>query len=207
MARRIIHLALFKEDQVDETSEALEALRGMGIVDQDISVISGTPFSEKMLGRPMSWTNVPLIGAAGAVVGFIAAAALNFGTPLLYPIRVGGMPLQTIPTSFIIFFELTMLGLLIATFLGVFIEMISPSFGPAGLRPAHHGWPHRRALLGSARAGPQAARGAYRPGCRDHSWSGDEKAMAVLKRLIIALSLAIVPLAARAADHLRYRQA
>ena len=135
MARRIIHLALFKEDQVDETAEALEALRGMGIVDQDISVISGTPFSEKMLGRPMSWTNVPLIGLGGAVVGFLAAAALNFGTPLLYPIRVGGMPLQTIPTSFIIFFELTMLGLLIATFLGVFIEMISPSFGPAGYDP------------------------------------------------------------------------
>ncbi len=135
MARRIIHLALFKEDQVDETAEALEALRGMGIVDRDISVISGTPFSEKMLGRPMTWTRVPIIAIAGAVVGFLVAAFLNFGTPLLYPIRVGGMALQTIPTSFVIFFELTMLGLLISTFIGVFVESISPSYGPAGYDP------------------------------------------------------------------------
>lgn len=135
MARRIIHLALFNEDQVDETAEALEALRGVGIVDKDISVISGTPFSEKMLGRPQSWTRVPIIAIGGAVVGFLTAAFLNFGTPLLYPIRVGGMALQTLPTSFVIFFELTMLGLLISTFLGVFVEMIAPSFGPAGYDP------------------------------------------------------------------------
>jgi hypothetical protein len=37
----------------------------------------------------------------------------------------------------VVIFELTMLGLLLSTFLGVFIEMISPTYGPAGLRPAH----------------------------------------------------------------------
>lgn len=135
MSRRIIHLALFEEDAIDEASEALATLRGMGVADRDISVISGTPFSEKMLGRPMSWTRVPIIGLAGALVGFVTALLLNFGTPLLYPIRVGGMAYQTVPTSFIIIFELTMLGLLISTFLGVLVEMLSPSFGPAGYDP------------------------------------------------------------------------
>jgi hypothetical protein len=128
----MVHLALFKEDQLDEASEAIQKLRELGLTDEDISVISGTPFSEKMLGRPMSWTRVPIIAISGAVVGFLTALFLNWGTPLLYPIRVGGMPYQTIPTSFVVFFELTMLGLLISTFLGVFVEMIAPSYGPQG---------------------------------------------------------------------------
>lgn len=132
MPRRIIHLALFEEEQLEEAAEAIQKLHELGVSDEDISVISGTPFSEKMLGRPMGWTRVPVIAISGAVVGFLTALFLNWGTPLLYPIRVGGMAYQTIPTSFVVFFELTMLGLLISTFLGVFVEMISPSFGPQG---------------------------------------------------------------------------
>ena len=132
MARNVIHLALFKEDQVNETAEAIEALHKMGIGDADISVISGMPYSEKILGRPQGWSRIAIIGLTGAVVGFLTALFLNFGTPLLYPIRVGGMAYQTVPTSFVIIFELTMLGLLISTFLGVFVETISPSSGPQG---------------------------------------------------------------------------
>jgi hypothetical protein len=132
MPKPIIHLALFNEEALEEVAHALDALRSMGISDRDISVISGVPFSEKMLGRPMSWTRVPLIAGVGAVVGFLTAAFLNFGTPLLYPIRVGDMSYQTIPTSIVLQFELTMLGMLISTFIGVFVETISPSFGPGG---------------------------------------------------------------------------
>jgi hypothetical protein len=44
-----------------------------------------------------------------------------------YPLTVGGMPLIPIPTTIVVIFELTMLGMLLATFFGVFIEMISPS--------------------------------------------------------------------------------
>jgi hypothetical protein len=135
MARNVVHLALFEEDQLDEAAEAIQKLRDLGIPDKDVTVISGTPFSEKMLGRPMAWTRVPAIALSGAVVGFLTALFLNFGTPLLYPIRVGGMAYQTLPTSFVIIFELTMLGLLISTFLGVFVETISPSYGPQGYDP------------------------------------------------------------------------
>ncbi len=135
MARNVVHLALFEEDQLDEAAEAIQKLHELGVHDRDISVISGTPFSEKMLGRPMGWTRVPAIAISGAVVGFLTALFLNWGTPLLYPIRVGGMAYQTIPTSFVVFFELTMLGLLISTFLGVFVETIAPSYGPPGYDP------------------------------------------------------------------------
>lgn len=132
MSNKIVHMALFQEEELTEVGEALDVLRGMGIRERDISVISGVPFSEKMLGRPMSWTRVPMIAGVGAVVGFLVAAFFNFGTPALYPIRVGGMAYQTIPTSIVLQFELTMLGMLISTFIGVFVETISPSFGPSG---------------------------------------------------------------------------
>lgn len=130
-----VHLALFKEDQLERAVEAIGRLRKLGISDHDISVLSGIPFSERILGRPMVWTRIALIGGAGAVVGFLTSVALNFGTPLQYGIRVGGMPFAAIPTSIVVTFELTMLGLLISTFLGVFVETISPSFGPRGYHP------------------------------------------------------------------------
>jgi len=135
MADDTVHLALFKEDQVDLAAEAVGTLHSLGIADSEITVISGIPYSEKILGRPMSWTRVGLIGLAGAVVGFIVSQLLNIGTVIQYPLRVGGMPYFPIPTAIVVTFELTMLGLLISTFLGVFIETISPSYGPSGYHP------------------------------------------------------------------------
>lgn len=132
MASGTVHLALFREDQLNEAAEAVSKLEELGIDHDDISVISGIPLSERVLGRPMAWTRVPQIAAAGAVAGFVVALALVFGTQVAYPIRVGAMPNAPIPTSIVVLFELTMLGMLISTFIGVLVETISPSFGPAG---------------------------------------------------------------------------
>lgn len=130
-----VHIVLFEEQKLEQATEAIARLRGLGIRDKDISVLSGVPFSDKILGRPMSWTRVPLIAMAGAGVGFLAALALIFGSVFFYPLRVGGMPYYPIPTSIPVIFELTMLGLLISTFIGVFIETISPTYGPKGYHP------------------------------------------------------------------------
>jgi hypothetical protein len=135
MAFGTVHLALFNENQIDEAAEAISQLRDLGIGDEDISVISGIPLSDRVLGRPMTWTRVPIIAGVGAIAGFIVAVLLVFGTQYFYPIRVGTMPSTPIPTSIVVIFELTMLGLLLSTFLGVFIEMISPTYGPAGYDP------------------------------------------------------------------------
>jgi hypothetical protein len=132
MAFGTVHLALFNENQVNEAAEAIAQLHSLGIGDEDISVISGIPLSDRVLGRPMTWTRVPIIAGVGALAGFVVAVLLVFGTQYFYPIRVGIMPSTPIPTSIVVIFELTMLGLLLSTFLGVFIEMISPTYGPAG---------------------------------------------------------------------------
>ncbi len=136
MADKAVRLALFREDQIDQAAEALSHLRKLGISDRDISVISGVPLSDRVLGRPISWTRITQIGAAGALVGFLVALALSLGTPYLYPLKVGRLAIFPIPTTIVVVFELTMLGLLISTFLGVLVETLTPSFGPSGYHPS-----------------------------------------------------------------------
>lgn len=135
MPKEPVHMAIFKEDRVDDAAEAVERLRGLGITDKDMTIISGIPYSEHILGRPVNWTSVGLIGLGGAVVGFLVALGLSFGTQSFYPIRVGNQPFWAIPTSIVVIFELTMLGLLISTFIGVFVETITPTYGPQGYHP------------------------------------------------------------------------
>jgi len=136
MNTKVVHMALFKEEQIDHAAESITRLRSMGVQDKDISVISGIPYSEKILDRPMRWSYVGRIALGGAIVGFLISLGLSFGTPMMYPLRVADLPIIfPIPTAVVVTFELTMLGLLISTFIGVFVETITPSFGPQGYHP------------------------------------------------------------------------
>ncbi|MFM8321879.1 MAG: quinol:electron acceptor oxidoreductase subunit ActD [Chloroflexota bacterium] len=133
MSEGTVHLALFTE--IDPAAEAIERLRKLGIADKEMTIVSGVPYLDKMLGRPVTWTRVPQIGIAGFLVGLAISLFLNFGTPALYPIRVGGMPIFSIPTSLVLIFEISMLGLIISTFLGVIWESTFPSWGPNVYHP------------------------------------------------------------------------
>jgi hypothetical protein len=133
MSEGTVHLALFRE--IDPANHALDKLRDLGIPDKEMTIISGVPYSEKMLGRPMSWTRVPQLAIAGFILGFVISLLLNFGTPYQYPIYVGGLPLFPIPTTIILTFEMSMLGLLLFTFLGVIWESTFPSLGPKEYHP------------------------------------------------------------------------
>ena len=121
--------------KIDHIAEALERLREFGIQEKDMSVISGYPISDEMLGRPMVWSNVPKIAMGGFIGAFIISIALNWGTPLLYPIHVGGQPLLPVPPTIILTFEISMLGLMLSTFLGVLWESLFPSYGPKIYHP------------------------------------------------------------------------
>ena len=134
-ADQVVHLALFKEEEIDQVSAAVSQLQEFEIQEKDISVLSGVPISEKILGRPMSWSRVPLFALAGAIAGLFAALALNIIPILQYQLIVGGQPPIAIPVMIVIVFELSMLGLMISTFIGVFVETISPSYGPSGYHP------------------------------------------------------------------------
>jgi hypothetical protein len=121
-------LALF--DDMDPAAEAVEKLRELGLTDSQINVISGVPVMERILGRPPHATNVPRLASAGAVAGLGVGFFLNYGTPIMYAIPVGGQPMLPIPPGMILLFEMMMLFMLLATFLGVFLDSYFPNYRP-----------------------------------------------------------------------------
>jgi len=121
-------LAVFED--IDPAADAIEKLHEMGITDENINVISGVPVMHRMLGRPHPWTNVSRLSMGGAAAGFLFGIFLNFGTPYLYNVSVGGQFFTPIPPGLIITFEMTMLFAMLATFLGVFLDSYFPNYRP-----------------------------------------------------------------------------
>lgn len=123
-------LAVFPD--LEPAANAIENLRSIGVHDDCMNVISGIPVTEAMLGRPHQWTNVPRIAMGGAVLGFGAGFFLAFISPYLYPypIQVSTQAYVPGPPSVVVLFELTMLGMLLSTFLGVFLDSFFPNYRP-----------------------------------------------------------------------------
>ncbi len=128
MADTVSLLAVFPD--LEPAADAIEQLRLLGIHDDQMNVISGVPVTEGMLGRPHQPTNVPRLALGGAIAGFTVGSFLAFVSPSLYTIQVGRQAFVPGPPTFVILFELTMLGLLLSTFLGVFLDSYFPSYRP-----------------------------------------------------------------------------
>jgi hypothetical protein len=128
MSENITLLALFTEE--DPAADGIEKIRDLGVSDDDMTVISGVPITEAVLGRPRPGSNVSRLALGGAIAGFLFGIFLNFGTPKLYSVQVGGQALLPFPPGAIILFEMTMLFALLATFLGVFLDSYFPNYRP-----------------------------------------------------------------------------
>jgi hypothetical protein len=98
--------------------------------DDEMNVISGIPVRPSILDRPSTVTRVSTIGLVGAVLGFLLGVFFIWGTPYLFPLQVGGQPIYPFPQLFIIVFEMTMLGLMGFSFLGMFVDSGFPSYTP-----------------------------------------------------------------------------
>jgi len=121
-------LAVFSD--LDPATDAIERLRALDVHDDCMNVISGIPVTEAMLGRPSQWTNVPRLAGGGAVAGFIIGIFLALIAPDMYQIQVGVQAYVPGPPSVVVIFEMTMLGMLLSTFLGVFLDSYFPSYRP-----------------------------------------------------------------------------
>lgn len=123
-------LAVFPD--LEPAANAIEQLRTLGVHDDCMNVISGIPVTEAMLGRPHQWTNVPRIAMGGAILGFLGAVFLAYIAPFLYPypIQVSTQSFIPGPPTAVVLFELTMLGMLLSTFLGVFLDSLFPNYRP-----------------------------------------------------------------------------
>ncbi len=121
-------LAVFPD--IEPASEGIEKLHELGVQDDDMNVISGIPIRPTILDRPAAVTRVGTIGFVGALLGMALGIFFVWGTPFLFPLRVGGQPIYPWPQLFIIVFEMTMLGLMGSSFLGMFVDSGFPSYTP-----------------------------------------------------------------------------
>ncbi len=128
MAESRTLLAIFED--IEPAANGIDKLHELGIKDWDMNVISGIPVRPAILERPSAITRVSTIGFTGAILGFSFGVFLIWGTPFLFPLVVGGQPVYPFPQLFIIVFEMTMLGLMGFSFLGMFVDSGFPSYTP-----------------------------------------------------------------------------
>jgi hypothetical protein len=128
MSDTVTILAVFSD--VNPAADGIETLHDLGISDDNMTVISGVPLLPAMLDRPHPHTNVSRLALGGAIAGFFFGLFLNFGTPNLYTVIVGGQYVTPVPPGLIVTFEMTMLFALLFTFLGVFLDSYFPNYRP-----------------------------------------------------------------------------
>jgi hypothetical protein len=133
MADTITLLAMFED--VEPASEGVDKLQQLGVNNQDMNVISGIPIKHTILGRPAAITYVSRIGLFGAIMGMFLGLFFIYGVKALYPLYVGGQPIFPVPQGIIITFELTMLGLMGLSFIGLFVDSGFPSYTPKAYTP------------------------------------------------------------------------
>jgi len=122
-----IHLlGLF--NNVDAAADAIDRLHRLDVKDEKILVLSGAPINPHMLGRPHYHGKVGLASLGGAILGMLLAAFLTIGIFLLYPTYQGGQPLIPIPSSLVVFFEVTMLGTIWTAFFSLLVLSGLPAF-------------------------------------------------------------------------------
>jgi hypothetical protein len=128
MSEQKTFLALFAD--IDPAVDAIDQLREIGVNDDEMNVISGIPVSDRILGRPHIWSNVPRLAMGGAVLGMAFGLFLAGGITHFYPLQVDGQALFAGAKTVVLVFEMTMLGMLASTFIGVFLDSSFPSYRP-----------------------------------------------------------------------------
>jgi hypothetical protein len=122
------YLAVFED--IEPASRGIEKLQELGLPPENVNVISGIPIRPDILDRPPAVTRVAVIGLVGAILGLLLGVFFIWGIPFLFPLIVGGQPIYPFPQLFIIVFEMTMLGLMGFSFIGMFVDSGFPSYTP-----------------------------------------------------------------------------
>jgi len=133
MAETMTLLAMFED--LEPAAEGVDKLQQLGVRDDDMNVISGIPVKNTILGRPPAISHVSRIGLFGAILGMGLGLFFIYGVKYLYPLYVGGQPIFPVPQGIIITFEMTMLGLMGFSFIGMFVDSGFPSYTPKEYTP------------------------------------------------------------------------
>ena len=101
--------------------QAVNRLRAAGLTGQQITIMSAQPMEDFEFGHidkrnPLWW-----VACGGGLLGMSAAFGLTWLTEMSWPIDVGGLPIYAWWPNTIIIFEMTMLGAILATVIGLVI--------------------------------------------------------------------------------------
>ncbi len=124
-AQAPIH-AVYSDRQAVE--RAVSSLREAGVDPRDIVVLSSEPLEEYAWGRPGRPTRMGWFAALGGLLGGMSGYLLTSFTQQAYPLLTGAMPLVTGWTNGIIIYELTMLGIILATLLTLLVSAGLPDW-------------------------------------------------------------------------------
>jgi hypothetical protein len=109
--------------------QAVNRLRAAGLADRQITILSAQPMEDFEFGRIDKANWLWWIACAGGLIGMASAFGLTWLTEMSWPIDVGGLPTYAWWPNLIIIFELTMLGAILATVIGL---AITAGFGRRG---------------------------------------------------------------------------
>ena len=125
MAKRSV-LGLYIEE--DSAADALDHLRDAGYEDHEYEILTGTPYPEGTFGEAEPQHHLYRWPIFGALTGFTISLFYTSITQAAYPILTGGKPVLAIPAMLVILYELTMLGAVIFTIIGIIFESRLPRF-------------------------------------------------------------------------------
>jgi hypothetical protein len=119
---------LAKFSQPTEARQAIRRLLQAGIQPESMEVMTSQPIHGEPFIPNMKPTKLRTWALSGAAIGLIGGLALATVTALNYPLVKGGMPIVAPWTVGLITYETTMLGAVLATLVGLLVELRLPNF-------------------------------------------------------------------------------
>jgi len=101
--------------------QAVNRLSAAGLADREITILSAQPMEDFEFGHIDKRSSLWWIACGGGLLGMASAFGLTWLTEMSWPINVGGLPIYAWWPNLIIIFELTMLGAILATVIGLVV--------------------------------------------------------------------------------------
>jgi len=118
---------LVKFNEPTEARAAIRRLLQQGIDPDAMDVMTSQPHHEPFIPEKKP-TKLRTWALSGAAIGFLGGFALSTITALNYPLVKGGMPIVSPWTVGLITYETMMLGAVLATLVGLLVELRLPNF-------------------------------------------------------------------------------
>ena len=119
---------LVKFAQPAEARMAIRRLLQEGIGAESMEVMTSQPIHGEAFLPEKHPTKLRTWALCGAAIGLLGGLALAILTALNYPLVKGGMPIVAPWTVGLIAYETTMLGAVLATLVGLLVELRLPNF-------------------------------------------------------------------------------